>query len=458
MSSDEDIFMQTAKGRYPLATGAGSAFDWTPNDTTLPNPQNPNEPYVSPGAYVPRPDRSYSTLLWSSILGGIFGLDHFYLRSSKTGILKFLTLGGFMLWWIWDILQLVFEKKRILTYGMTTPFDLSQGVGQGMITEKPTQYSQRSSYLGFLVGILFGFLGLDMLALGHVGQFVRKLLLSLVSMHMIYSNIATGEGKLMNIIFGIFGIVLGAGVFISYFANLNRVFNQSEKLFAQDATGGLPLPKTAQDMLNWFRPQIPENAKNVRKHWMFYPISANELRNDFWIAHPNDVSPVVEKQDDNDSWLFGALGAVGYNLTYIFRSLIESVMSWIPAFNVAKKMESTVQHKTGGLFQKIEKGASQLQQKAEGVMNKVGEFQQKAEGTLGKIEEGAARIQQKTEGVLEKATKVADTVGNVVSGLQTGGARGAGELSTESVVLGGAILALIAGGALKGVVDYVMTD
>jgi TM2 domain-containing membrane protein YozV len=440
--------MQTAKGRYPLAQGAGGAFDWAPKDTTLPNPQNPNEPYESPGAYVPRPDRTYSALLWSSILGGVFGLDHFYLRSPKTGVLKFLTLGGCMLWWIWDILQLVFEKKRVVTYGMTTPFDISQGIGQGMITDAPTQYSQRSSYLGFLVGILFGFLGLDMLSLGHVGQFVRKLMLSLLSAHMVYSNLIKGEGKLMNIIFGIFGVVLGSGVFISYFANLNRVFNESDKLFAPDATGGLPLPKTAQDMLNWFRPQIPENATNVRKHWMFYPISSNELRKDFWIAHPNDVQPESDVQDNNDSWLFGALGAVGYNLTYIFRSLLESVMSWIPAFNTAKKLEkdatAVIQQKKGGLLHSMEKGAASLQQKAEGFAHKVGEVQQK-------VAEGASSLQTEADRVLQKADAVRQAI-------QSGGSRDAEELSTESIVLGGTILALIVGGALKGVVDYVMPE
>jgi len=74
-------FMKEVKGRVPLQTGYGSA---TSMKTTFIQ--------GSPGLGVPRPDITIGMLqlLACFPLTGMLGLDHFYIRSPVTGLIKFL--------------------------------------------------------------------------------------------------------------------------------------------------------------------------------------------------------------------------------------------------------------------------------------------------------------------------------------------------------------------------------
>jgi TM2 domain-containing membrane protein YozV len=78
------------------------------------------------------PQYSQSTVLWVSILFGVFGIHHFYLRSPQTGLLfifgNLLTLGY---WYFYDIIQLSGSVKELNTYGLSTPFGPA-GIAQGM--------------------------------------------------------------------------------------------------------------------------------------------------------------------------------------------------------------------------------------------------------------------------------------------------------------------------------------
>ena len=57
----------------------------------------------------------YWTLIVATILGGFFGLDHIWLRSPTSGLLKFivniLTLG---LWYFYDMIQILGEKENVM--------------------------------------------------------------------------------------------------------------------------------------------------------------------------------------------------------------------------------------------------------------------------------------------------------------------------------------------------------
>lgn len=56
--------------------------------------------------------KSYSTTFWLSLLFGILGVDHFYLRKWNTGILKALTVGGFGFWYLYDLYELYIGVTR----------------------------------------------------------------------------------------------------------------------------------------------------------------------------------------------------------------------------------------------------------------------------------------------------------------------------------------------------------
>jgi hypothetical protein len=94
-------------------------------------------------AFWKHPHLSYLLFIVISVLGGLLGLDHLYLRSPLTALLKALSnmvAPGF--WWLYDILQATAEKGETLKYGLTTPFVPSSGIGAGMFTKgfmNPTQ-------------------------------------------------------------------------------------------------------------------------------------------------------------------------------------------------------------------------------------------------------------------------------------------------------------------------------
>jgi len=54
----------------------------------------------------------YSTLVWLSILLGEFGVDHFYVGKMLTGLLKLITVGGFGIWWLIDVIAVCSGKFK----------------------------------------------------------------------------------------------------------------------------------------------------------------------------------------------------------------------------------------------------------------------------------------------------------------------------------------------------------
>ena len=56
-----------------------------------------------PGIYS---SRSRRTALALAFFGGILGLDRFYLGKIGTGFAKLMTIGGFGVWWLSDLIGL----------------------------------------------------------------------------------------------------------------------------------------------------------------------------------------------------------------------------------------------------------------------------------------------------------------------------------------------------------------
>jgi TM2 domain-containing membrane protein YozV len=129
------------------------------------------------------PDRNYFVFVILSVLLGLLGADHFYLRSFQTGMLKIVfnifTLG---MWHYWDLIQIVYDGKRIREEGLTSPFDWICGIGKGVFTtpeseaKKPHYVAQKSYLLYAFLAVFFGFLGFDKLYMGEFWQGVAKCL------------------------------------------------------------------------------------------------------------------------------------------------------------------------------------------------------------------------------------------------------------------------------------------
>jgi hypothetical protein len=68
-----------------------------------------------------------------SVLGGFFGLDHFFLRSPKSGVVKFLVnLCTFGFWYMYDLIQIFTDSEQIKKFGLTIPLAGPSGIGAGM--------------------------------------------------------------------------------------------------------------------------------------------------------------------------------------------------------------------------------------------------------------------------------------------------------------------------------------
>ena len=50
--------------------------------------------------------------LWLSVLLGLAGVDRFYLGDIKGGLFKWVTMGGFYVWWIIDILRIATNNLK----------------------------------------------------------------------------------------------------------------------------------------------------------------------------------------------------------------------------------------------------------------------------------------------------------------------------------------------------------
>lgn len=128
-------------------------------------------------------DRNYFVFVILSVLLGLIGADHFYLRSFHTGMMKIVlnifTLG---MWHYWDLIQIVYDGRKIREEGLTSPFDWICGIGRGVFTSAKTdadskKYVAEKSYLVYAaLAIFFGFLGADKFYMGETWQGVAKLL------------------------------------------------------------------------------------------------------------------------------------------------------------------------------------------------------------------------------------------------------------------------------------------
>jgi hypothetical protein len=78
----------------------------------------------------------YWTLLVVTIFGGLFGLDHLWLRSPLSASLKLIVnVCTFGLWYIYDIVQIFKDKELVMKHGLSAPIIGPLGIGAGMFRD-----------------------------------------------------------------------------------------------------------------------------------------------------------------------------------------------------------------------------------------------------------------------------------------------------------------------------------
>ena len=125
-------------------------------------------------------DRNWYVFVVLSVLFGLVGGDHFYLRSFKTGFQKaFLNLLTFGAWYWWDLSQIIWQRDTVMKEGLASPLDWIRNIGRGvfMTPGAPTMVADKSYVVFALLAVFFGLLGADKFYMGSWIQGLAKLIL-----------------------------------------------------------------------------------------------------------------------------------------------------------------------------------------------------------------------------------------------------------------------------------------
>jgi TM2 domain-containing membrane protein YozV len=461
MNHSKDPFLEIAEGRVPLPAVLGAA----------PSVVGEGEPM--------RPDRSYTTLKWLSTLGGIFGLDHFYLRNPYSGLLKGLTFGGFLVWWLWDAAQLWTEKDRVMLYGLSAPFDLKMGFGQGTIADGTTHYEQRSDSAWWMLAALFSFIGADSMLLGNWGQMLRKLteiiLLVMFVLPLLFAWQESGiEGLLTisNIVKGLLAALIGFIVLIEWKNVVTPTFGDPMGMFK----GGIHVSAKQDQVLNFQRSWVenihmldPSIQKQVMKDTGYTTISGEEMRKAFEVRYttPDDKKAEILKEDKEAAaraaaaaaspirwhWMLSYLVYLFGPLLILFQIIKKGIIDGInfilelTPWGMAKKELTTVAAIAGG-----ENPMKALTKSIPGL--------EMVSGSLKDVAAGKNPMESIASAAgISGLAKQAEAIGRSgLSGLekqvsiQSGGAYP----TTQGMILGASVFALAGGAAIKLAVDYLL--
>lgn len=135
------------------------------------------------GKFWGGPSYSYWMLIPLTIFAGFFGLDHFFLRSPTTGVLKFIVnIFGLGMWWIYDMLQIIGDKESVMTNGLTAPIVGPLGIAAGAFKDTQPDAKPGKSpfrYLLYLYLVLFPF-GFDLLCAGDSSGAMMKFISTII--------------------------------------------------------------------------------------------------------------------------------------------------------------------------------------------------------------------------------------------------------------------------------------
>jgi len=465
-----DAFMAAAQGHVPLSTNAGSVHTWFPTEP-------------------PRPDRSYDTL-WKMSgfgIGSAFGLTDFYLRSPLTGLLKLgiaitvllsttgagaVSLSGLLpllLWGFWEFLHIWTEKDRVVNYGLSAPFDAWHGIGQGMVTDKTTNYQQKTDFTTWQLLSLIGPFGIDAFMAGKPALGFRKLMDTLL--FIAFASGAWGAwndgGSRSGIITLLFlASLIGVFVITPWLTGLTSLVSSPSTVFKSDGKSRF------SSLINYFTSSLEEQfGKNtsteVMRDFGIHLESGSELRDKFVIEwkDPAQKKEEAKKQPPPE--------VTAWQMSFALGNMITGTIVWIMSFFPLPFMTFTNATELKYRNIKEQRGETPypFEPKLPGGLGSMASTVTSAIPGAGSILAAAASGTPPSLGDLATAGGLrvpADpltaartaAVEHLAGGLPThrGGARKAPKtesegLSTEAIALGATVAALIAGGAIKLAAD-----
>jgi hypothetical protein len=462
--------MDAAEHHVPLSTNAGSAHTW------FPSPEAP-----------PRPDREYSKLWWMSGLGfgSAIGLTDFYLRSPLTGLLKLalaifvgagtggVGLVAMVIWGFWEFLHIWTEKERVVSYGLSAPFDIWHGVGQGMVTDKATSYAQSTNFTVWQLLSVLDFAGLQSLYEGKYALFIRKAL-DFTFFSLCVRGIIGGfnSGSIGAIVGGvIFAIIFGMFVFIPYGMTLRNALNPV-KMFKD----GYKIDTKTDQFLNFFSMWTarfgPNTREGVIEDFGFKSIAAKVLADMFEIRHASEPKPAPEESgvgSANPTWPMSLLiGNAAGPLFWILGegvALIVRLLSAGVGVSFSTMIETTYGFAKDGLAGAAGSIVGSLADKIPGASALKAGMNVVADPTaaLRRAVPGADTLMETATGAASELggsspLNMARAAATAATGMRGGARRADDSLSTESIALGATVAALIAGGAIKLAVDSLVTQ
>ena len=142
----------------------------------------------------------YWSLIIISIIGGLFGLDHFWLRSPLTGTLKFfVNIFSLGLWYFYDLVQILGEKESVMKNGLSAPIIGPLGIGAGMFRDNnPNEPLAKAPYK-FLAYLILAFLpfGFEFFLAGDsngaMAKFICTIIFFLWPIAIIWSVVNVGR-------------------------------------------------------------------------------------------------------------------------------------------------------------------------------------------------------------------------------------------------------------------------
>jgi hypothetical protein len=476
-----------------------------------PEPGIPKDPdYFSEGGK--KPYITSSELWWYTF----FGLNHFAVNEPLWGLAKLMTAGGIGLWWIWDLVFMTSNAASVKRNGFPVPFHFSQRLfGQGAVepSDGPAQFRQTATYGLWALSTFLAPFGAQAIFEQNYPLLIRNmmnLMVLLYTGYVVISYIFIDGLDDLSFFGWIWLIIIGSIFLTDVPAILLPWYNTVKVAFDPKTlmTQGIPFTSELDAYVNGFKGDVEsvntkKLAEEINKKWsiggtnkeylqeLFTPHTAAEAAA---ISAKNDVNNGPNKERQTNVWDIAYLAVISPWLKSFMDNAAGILEFFAARYGVdVDQIKAMMKGGTGalnglgggagggslgglagmaGMAGKVA-GGGDLTGGLGGLAGKLGG----SAGGLGGIASGlggTGGLGGLTGGLTSAGgiEGLTNSIGNASSpaqlavnaakkraaGLQlnqSGGARG-DELSNESLVLGGAVAAIVGAGALKMAVDYMM--